>query len=538
MYLTICDTKQVQSYIFNSNRLKENIGASYLVSQATSTWIAESLPGKSNIALGSDSNLIFDDSALIENGLDAELIYSGGGNALLIFKTEEQSKEFAKKLSIKVLENAPGLDIHIKGVPFSFTKEPLAEKIKELFHILEQSGHFRIRSSFFPTLSVTAQSQVNGQAASHIYDQNKEMRLIDVETLSKAEVADSHAQTWLSQKLPIPDGYAYPLDLDDLGRDSGNFSYIAVVHADGDGIGNRIINLPDKFPAAGKNRELINAIRNFSCSLDHAAKKSVKTAIDKLISFIKQSENEADALLKLKKSSDGKTFLPIRPLIIGGDDITIVCDARIAHSFCTTIMKEFEEETKELPDQEGKASLSAGIAIVKSHYPFSKAYSLSQELLKSAKTKRKNADSKNAYLDWAFMQSGVIDTLSESREREFKCDNGYLHSRPVKFDSDARELNELGTWSYITSCIQEFQSENWKNRRNKLKALRDSLRNGEVAVKEFRGQYLNNKTLPNIETSSPNLSENGWKTNKNNQRICGYFDALEMVDFYLSLEPN
>lgn len=38
MQLLILDTSQIQPYVFGSNRLRENIGASYLVAQATGQW--------------------------------------------------------------------------------------------------------------------------------------------------------------------------------------------------------------------------------------------------------------------------------------------------------------------------------------------------------------------------------------------------------------------------------------------------------------------------------------------------------------------
>ena len=41
--VTVLDTTGIQPYIFGSNRLRENIGASYLVSQATDNWAREAL---------------------------------------------------------------------------------------------------------------------------------------------------------------------------------------------------------------------------------------------------------------------------------------------------------------------------------------------------------------------------------------------------------------------------------------------------------------------------------------------------------------
>jgi hypothetical protein len=75
MWLVVVDTMQIQPYIFGSNRLRENVGASYLVDAATRDWAFEAVkaavPGETNIGPG---NKLIDDKR-IENGLDAEVLY-------------------------------------------------------------------------------------------------------------------------------------------------------------------------------------------------------------------------------------------------------------------------------------------------------------------------------------------------------------------------------------------------------------------------------------------------------------------------------
>ena len=87
MWLVVVDTTQIQSYIFDSNRLSENVGASYLVDAATGDWALEAVkkvaPGNN---IGRENNLV--DGAWIENGLDAEVLYSGGGNFVVLFSDE------------------------------------------------------------------------------------------------------------------------------------------------------------------------------------------------------------------------------------------------------------------------------------------------------------------------------------------------------------------------------------------------------------------------------------------------------------------
>jgi hypothetical protein len=45
MELVIVDTAQIQPYVFGSNRLRENIGGSHLVAQATGAWALEAVRG-------------------------------------------------------------------------------------------------------------------------------------------------------------------------------------------------------------------------------------------------------------------------------------------------------------------------------------------------------------------------------------------------------------------------------------------------------------------------------------------------------------
>ena len=47
--LTVVDTTGIQDYIFGTNQLKQNVGASYLVDCATRKWVVESLPEPNNL---------------------------------------------------------------------------------------------------------------------------------------------------------------------------------------------------------------------------------------------------------------------------------------------------------------------------------------------------------------------------------------------------------------------------------------------------------------------------------------------------------
>jgi hypothetical protein len=99
----------------------------------------------------------------------------------------------------------------------------------------------------------------------------------------------------------------------------------------------------------------------------------------------------AFALKKLRDSVGKPTIeIPVLPLILGGDDLTIICDGQYAIKFTEDFLTRFVEETKKPEIQhifpKGiELGICAGIAIIKPHYPFHQAYHLAEQLLLSAK---------------------------------------------------------------------------------------------------------------------------------------------------------
>lgn len=76
--LTVIDTTSIQNYIFGSNELRENVGASELVEQVTKDWVFETLCSRWRVNAAQDAGgrWQINDSPTLESGeLDAE--YSG-----------------------------------------------------------------------------------------------------------------------------------------------------------------------------------------------------------------------------------------------------------------------------------------------------------------------------------------------------------------------------------------------------------------------------------------------------------------------------
>jgi len=229
--------------------------------------------------------------------------------------------------------------------------------------------------------------------------------------------------------------------------------------------------------------------------------------------------------------------LPLRPLVFGGDDVTVVCDGRLGLTFAATYLEEFERAAANLPD--GKAGHAcAGVAIIKTHYPFARAYALAEELCDAAKqrVRHERSDSDASALDWHFAATGIAAPLDELRQRLYTTrlasGAGSLVHRPLLIAHQAQPA--WGRWHGFTAVLDAFGEQAWRDRRNKLIALREALRAGPEATRAFRVAYAVSQlpAISGLEDAEYRLS--GWVQGATSS-TCAYFDAVEALEFYLPL---
>ncbi|CBN58549.1 MULTISPECIES: Cas10/Cmr2 second palm domain-containing protein [Kamptonema] len=545
--VTILDTTGIQSYIFNTNRLRENIGASYLISQATGDldpstddWVKKKLE-----ELGVPKNR--QQEPIKNSGLNAELVYAGGGNAMLLFKSIDIAKDFTRKLSMQILEHAPGLNIVVAHCEFNWDNDCLYEKVEKL-HIeeLEKQKRARIPSAPLLGLGVTAlcnstQLPAVNTNEGYIKDIDREdICLVSRETEAKLKVVSSKHGEPANQALKKrfadvlhQTDYQFPYRMDHLGRSRGESSYYAVIHADGNGMGER-------FKEYGKdsrdNSDYVNRMRGLSNSVNKASLAAVKKVVNVLINSI-HSDGKVMGRFSIF-TQDGKHYLPFRPLVYGGDDVTFVCDGRLGLALATIYLQALQ---KPLLADGKQMRACAGVCIVKSHYPFARAYSLSEALCNNTKEfvrEQKQQWAKEfSGIDWHIAASGLFGTIGDIRQREYQVSTGELTMRPVLLQE---EENEWRNWSNFINTVECFNSnrdekecQEWKERKNKILALREKLREGQPATKHFLKAYRIDR-LPLMKGGDEIvLRETGWT-----EEHCGYFDAIEAMDFYFPLNKG
>ncbi|HBE19300.1 MAG TPA: hypothetical protein DEG17_14690 [Cyanobacteria bacterium UBA11149] len=545
--VTILDTTGIQSYIFNSNRLRENIGASYLISQATGDldpdtddWVKKKIED-----LGVPKNR--QQEPIKDSGLNAELVYAGGGNAMLLFKSMNIAKNFTHKLSRQILEHAPGLNIVAAHCEFHWDNDCLYEKVEKLqTEELEKQKRARIPSSSLLGLGVTAfcnSTQLPAVTTNEGYVKNideEDICLVSRETEAKlkqvsskhGEPANKALKKRFADVLKQTD-YEFPYRMDHLGRSRGESSYYAVIHADGNGMGER-------FKEYGKdsrdNLEYLNRMRGLSNSVNQASLAAVKKVVNVLINSI---DSDGKVMGKFPIfSQNGTPYLPFRPLVYGGDDVTFVCDGRLGLALAAIYLQALQEPLL----HDGKQMTAcAGVCIVKSHYPFARAYALSEALCNNAKKfvreQKQQWGKEFSGIDWHIAASGLFGTIGDIRQREYQVPTGELTMRPVLIQE---EENQWRTWSNFINTVECFngnrdekESQEWKERKNKILALREKLREGQQATKQFRKAYRIDR-LPLMKGGDEIvLRETGWT-----EEHCGYFDAIEAMEFYFPLNQG
>lgn len=134
---------------------------------------------------------------------------------------------------------------------------------------------------------------------------------------------------------------------------------IAVIHADGSGVGRRIVALEGDIDGLGR----------FSEALTECTRQATRAALD-----------------GLRQGSGGRP-LPLRPVVLGGDDLTVVVLARHAFDFVRTWLESFEQETKNHSSALGGGGLcaGAGVVVVNPGYPFWMAYESADRACRDAK---------------------------------------------------------------------------------------------------------------------------------------------------------
>lgn len=541
----LLDTRSIQKYVFSCNKLKTNVGASYLVDGIFNDLMQKIVLPSFNLKM---PEISWQESKQIEmikdDSIEAEIVYIGGGNMLILinkFSGKEDNlnlcREIVKKWTLEILKKAPGLKT---GAAIGMMDvERFKDSLDKMYVQLKQNQNTVLPQVDLPYTGLTLECNISGKIAD-TFD------WVDKSWIAKEVKAKTDAYTYASEKVRSEykdilekdgsrDKYDFASELEKIGCKEGE-SYISVIHIDGNNMGVKFSKCKDSQERKELSLKVAQIVQNAFCEL-------IKTIIAEY-----DSKAYAEALdMEKLVDKEGKKLLPIRPIIIGGDDITFVCPARVgieyAKRFIEAVNKqEFlsDEQHKHMSEEvkkEGNSiilsktmSCCGGVAIVPLKYPFFRAYQLAEHLCGSAKNKSREND--NSLIDFAILYGEMTPDLEQLCRYQYSAPEGYLHYGPYSVQKEIQDGSHINDLLVLKDDIRDNVPK------NKIKELRD------VLTKDMHTQirFLENcKEIQKIIDEECNQEGIGaqafWQKKKGESELkTRYIDAIELIDFTLPKE--
>ncbi len=517
MKLIMLETNGNQRFVFSSPRLRENVGASYLITQLAE-WTEQA-------------------ASSARPKIDFGWVSKSSGKVILTVATEDNARKLIGKVTRKAFSAASGLDV--SGVfvdlrnPGDDVEHPHVSD-SDLKKVHRTAAEYALnrppaqaRFSQMPFLQRGRDSALPASSRLGVCDEARDDKATALSLSSR--VCRHHA---IAARLSFIELAVEQKDLEELGRhhdllgredlltrdptmleeklarsissetidgrdrtEDERLSKVAVIHIDGNGVGEIMRNLQkslETIPGGVFRSEVLaeqsrsgvaeesasagptddphkspDALRRFLLEINRRLEKAMQK------SFLAAW---AEVAFLAEKDVKDIAAIPVVPVILGGDDATVITDATYALPFTEKFLTAFEEETgkdtllkylgpksrqgtgecakstgedenaegagenaeRESKNAEsasekqgGPMTAAAGVAIVPRKFPFHIAYDLAERLIKSAKALGKVEGEECSTLNFhVLFDSTVLDP--DELLRSYKS----FTRRPLKVTSD------------------------------------------------------------------------------------------------------
>ena len=424
-YLYGASVQGIQSYIFRTNELRNIVEASAKIER---------------ICTADDDGLF---RCFEENG--GQSVIRAAGNIKYIFATREACEKAVLEFPKKVMQYAPGITlsqavVELEGNDFERASDELEYKLrmqrnKPTMNV--QLGLLGMKRDSKTGLPVVHEKDNGLQGPGSDATERLCSKMFGNTALLQARTSKN---------------------INDFVQQN---DWIAIVHADGNGLGQVVQKL-------GGDKDTFSL---FSKKLDEATCTAAKRAFESLTD-------------EQKCGREG--IIPMRPIVLGGDDLTIVCRGDVALPFVKAYLCYFEEETKRLLGdimsmhhlfgKDPHLTACAGVAFIKSSYPFHYGYGLAENLCSQAKADAKRKERLQAHdglapscLMFYKVQDSFVEDfrsielreLTPCRGHSFKYGPYYLHEEQGRCTLDrfvgmCRRLDESKEGNAVKSAIRKW----------------------------------------------------------------------------------
>lgn len=486
-FLVMLQTNSNQPFIFSSPRLREQIGASFEIT-LLSQWVKETafdmkLPSMSTSEEGKKalpaSFWVSDSSGKVI----VRFTESDGD-------PENLARQLIQEVTLRALTDAPGLDV--TGVfvqtssntvdaadlnaldsvflEYSLNRRPALARFPQ-FPFLERADESalpasaplsdeeldRIHEYASCSLKVPTLSDDDGQVPTQTGKDKdrslsppsrvrrawsrsaRRLQLREVIARQDSSLSDEEVRDRIGNlnedPFQLEKAFQDVSDEDGATKPLPELSSVGVIHIDGNGVGAIMRDLGRAFDTVDARLDSLKDAaykrRDNPCSIkDDRFQWFVMEVNYRLDGVVNQAVAKAWQTVDNIADANRLKTLPVVPVLVGGDDVTVYTDGRYAIPFAEAYIRHYERLTgeddllRELAGapEPGSLTASAGVAIVGRNFPFHIAYDLAEGLVsRGKKLGKKPGASPCSTIDFHVLRDATVldpdETLDEHKGR-------------------------------------------------------------------------------------------------------------------------
>lgn len=575
-YIMTVETVKIKDFLFSTNKLRIIRGASYLLDYLNQIVVPEIL--KNNgvkkediIYIGAGNAKFFVDSEDIAKKIAnevkkaykikapnskivasfAETEYKvGGDNSKNKRKIWEDIDELAKNTAIEKSKGFPMMNLDFIGVEkcelcgrnsAQISVENLERDLENIgLNVKDEKVILDDYSLKVPALREQIKDLTGIPKEKKLEEEKKEKKqvkkgIICEECLRKLifsnrikDIEDKNLENENRKKISFYNNMKEEFNTIELGTEISDYengkSFIGFMYSDGDGLGDFLKNVSDKFKKETDNpkveEDYLGFLNKFSETLD-------KNTKDALIEAIKEIFAE---------KKDEKRFGEF--LIVGGDDVCAVFNPELVLELSEKFQKIFEEKMKKYISgtkaKDSSITSSSGVIIAKSKTPAFQLFEQALKLQKSAKAKRYNCSAKTGFIDFQVIGSEGcvdIDSFRETINKKDEVNKKYNLVMERPYAIDIEESSKVKNVEKLFTTINELKKIKFP--KNKLRYIYELKRDEKLEDFEKKMEFIN--ILSKMDKKHINFIKENYNIDYDYQEFEKYFnnifDIVELYDF-------
>lgn len=424
-FILVTDTPSVKQFVFGTDALAEIRGASALLDRLNRRDTVAELQKC---------------LAAVDGRVDKVYANGGSGQFLIRGASEEHVRSAVRQLNRQYREKTGG-EVRLSSGLARFGEARGYQEAVRAAHLQMRSQRetaFRCRSTPLLPFIKECRSASHLPACCGMPWGNEGVLLLSDASRRKRDAGrrSREAGVWrewmqhLAGSGPWPDENQWERlrcdDFNDMGEQALRRGYVGLIYADGNAMGRLVQEL-----------DSVEACRQFSDIVDSSIREAC------FVALASTCHREVARMREAAARNGPARSLPADVLLLGGDDLLVLLPADRALPFALKVTEEFEKSTRsKIGALTGDASaffakrlegrgltISCGVAIGRSNYPFYLLLDLAEMLLKNAK--RAGSEAKQQTVRYgapAYIDFHVVSGASSYELKQVRADDYFAET--------------------------------------------------------------------------------------------------------------